>query len=180
MPPRTDCSAGMSCGGLRLPSELRVPSIESRCVTDKTAVLRYVPRRIPRSRRCCSYLSLGCLAHRNPAARQGQYYHPALTAFVGWHGRHPRVSTYPQLVEVIHIGWFEHGHGGMPKRPASVENELLLLQKQLSRYVSTASPGHQAHIHAQLWISCGLRAPACAQPVGQPVDIKKDQTQMRP
>ncbi len=45
MPPRTDCSAGMSWGGFRLPSELRVPSIESRCVTDKAAVLHCVPRR---------------------------------------------------------------------------------------------------------------------------------------
>src|SRR5215218_4667856 len=51
MPPSTDCSAGISCGGLRLPSDSRVASIGSRCVTDKAAVLHCVPLLNP-CRRC--------------------------------------------------------------------------------------------------------------------------------
>ena len=176
MPPRTDCSAGMSWGGFRLPSDPRVPSIGSRCVTDKAAVLHCVPRRnvSPAVVKRSSCWGAGAVDIRDPPNRSGL---PAGTdnccpaALSG-----PRAlctESYPQYPQVIHRSARRGGIQGSAVVVRVLRRSVFAPQKQVSRYASPPLPTGKAHCPHGLWITCALSGIACAQPVGDPVETKK-------
>lgn len=173
MPPRTDCSAGISCGGLRLPSELRVPSIESRCVTDKAAVLHCV-------RSSWWGICGGCAVCRVGGPSSGTCCAASPTTPAG-----------PDIFRLTPCPRSNASSTGFPQAARSTRS---LGNRQLQcagpkgnrvlmgclRYVSARRATHKAHSSAPLWITCAQRSPACAQPVGEAVEIKFLWRQYRP
>ena len=178
MPPRTDCSAGMSWGGFRLPSELRVPSIESRCVTDKAAVLHCVPRRFLNAGGAVAICLWAAMRSGIPRCAAGPVVPAGTDSFpASAKRRRPFLpAANPVIPSLRRLSTIERP-SPFPVVPRQAcpdyRKRVRTPQKQVSRYVSPRSAGHQAHIHAHLWISCGLAAAACAQPVWSPVDTKK-------
>jgi hypothetical protein len=171
MPPSTDCSAGMSWGGFRLVSDPRVPSIESRCVTDKAAVLRCVPRWAARK----SFILPGAeLLNLNRTAYLQVYQRPPTKVDRAAPGESsprgarklsPQSTGYPQGVRL------RKGSPWQRCQPAG--NAFLHSRKQVSRNGSRPCPSLQARCPSGLWITCALRGIACAQSVHEPVETKK-------
>jgi hypothetical protein len=166
----------MSCGGFRRPSDPRVPSIESRCVTDKAAVLRCVLRRYPSAAagKSC-FLRIRTLLNIHSAVRfrctrghrQLASATPAWTLFVAC------TESYPHNPQVIHRG---HQHGWIRGSAALAQrtgDSVSAPPKQVSRYASPLGPSRKAHHCPALWITCAVSGIACAQPVGDPVETKK-------
>lgn len=170
MPPRTDCSAGISCGGFRLPSELRVPSSESRCVTDKAAVLRCAADAAGKP-----FILPGTVLWSFHRAAYIQVYQWPLTTRTG---RAERVSAARAgVIPTIHkLSTEDAGSAknqGLRGGPTRRRRRSLAPQKQVFRNGSRPRPSLQASSHRSLWITCALHGVACAQPVHDPVDTKK-------
>ena len=176
MPPSTDCSAGISCGGFRLPSDPRVPSIESRCVTDKAAVLRCVLRRYQAAAARKPFFLPGADAAGHPQRHTLQVYRRAPTFPAG----RPASILFARartLIPKIHRLSTEGS-----TTPRSLDRSWCLPQcrrpvsaapKQVFRYASPPCLHSKAGTCPQLWITCALRGIACAQLVGEPVETKK-------
>jgi len=174
MPPRTDCSAGMSWGGFRLPSDPRVPSIVSRCATDKTAVLRCVPWRTPAMVK--AVFPSGAADGTSDAHPSGQVYLKALTTAAGPRAQ-GRLWAQKRVIPNIHRLSTEvsatAGYMILAVVVCVLPHGVSAPPKQVFRYASRPFPKGQARSSHGLWITCALRGIACAQPVGDPVETKK-------
>ena len=166
MPPRTDCSAGISCGGFRLASDPRVASTGSRCAIDKVAVLHVSRTRGPggypswcgvarRPRTAtCSGLPAGC-DNAGPGPPE-----------MAWRGLSPLSTGFPQRA----ISSESRGSAGCPSAALWNQQEP---EEQVPRYASPPGSCCKAKSVRTLWTTCALRGIACAQPVGKAVDSKK-------
>ena len=160
MPPRTDCSAAMSCGGFRLASDPRVASTGSRCAIDKAAVLHL-------------YRACGPVVHpvhglRQPDPPPIQVYPQALTIKL----RGPETSSGPEL-SPISTAFPQRDVGGGAKGPENrTRGPCFDCGEQVPRYASRHGATRKASMPQALWITCAVCGIACAQPVGNSVDTK--------
>ena len=166
MPPRTDCSAAMSCGGFRLASDPLVDSTWSRCAIDKVAVL-HVCRGVPGKFPSCQGFA-GKARFRHPSRSTGRVRQCAGKASTG-----RARGSYPHNPQVFH----RDPSLGVPSavrpwrkadpRPANRP------PKQVLRHASRLQPSRKVHPPHTLWITCALHGIACAQSVWKGVDKKK-------
>lgn len=159
MPPRTDCSAGMSWGGFRLESDPRVVSTGSSCAIDKAAVLHL-------------YRDLDC---------------PVVTVLFEAHPESPCPATCPVLaagsdnaaatlkaddpgvIPTVHRfsteASPEDNRWPPPWGFTPSHRSRFLSSQQVLRYASPPGPGRKAGSPGWLWITCAPLGIACAQPV---------------
>ena len=160
MPPRTDCSAAISCGGFRLASDPRVVSTGSRCAIDKAAVLHLCRAWRPGDPSCSRQPTTGSATRPGlPAGPDNQ---------APGSGRRAPAGVIPTV----------HSFSTETRRRRSVGVQTMAgtpflgWGEQVPRYANRRGPSRKASSLHKLWITCAVRGIPCAQPVGNLVDIK--------
>ena len=169
MPPRTDCSAAMSCGGFLLASDPRVVSTGSRCAIDKAAVLTVYRARpgLPSCKRPRPEVPRSATRPDIPAGSDNQAPAPHAARSDGL-----RAGVIP----TIHRFSTETPPLGLLLFPATQTMRTADHQgpsEQVLRYASRLPSSSKVRQPREVWITCAVTGIACAQPVWKVVDKNK-------